>query len=103
MQRRSLSRESQREAERQRAKRAALKALRKARAAAEAAGVKLSDWEGEFLRSVGGRVETYGRAFRNPEKGAPSASLSILQGVKLKEITDKAKGKTRKPFGRRQG
>jgi hypothetical protein len=101
MQRRSLSLQSRRDAEGARATRAALKALRKARLAAETAGVKLSDWEGEFLESVGGRVETHGRAFRDPEKGAPSASLSLLQGAKLKEITAKAKGKTRKSFGRR--
>jgi hypothetical protein len=101
MQQRRRTTEEQRQADRERAKRAALKALRKARAAAETAGVALSDWEGEFLQSVGGRVERYGRAFRDPEKGAPSASLSMLQGAKLKEITAKAKGKTRKSFGRR--
>jgi hypothetical protein len=82
----------QREAEKARAKRAALRALRKARAAAERTGVALSQWEGEFLGSVEGRVETYGRAFGDPEKGMPGASLSMLQAVKLKEIAAKAKG-----------
>ncbi len=84
------------------ARRAALRALRKARKAVEAAGVKLSDWEGEFLGSVEGRVEKYGRAFRDFEKGGPDASLSVLQAVKLKEIA--AKGRSGKPgkggFGR---
>ena len=62
----------------------------------------LSDWEGEFLGSVEGRVETYGRAFRDPEKGIAGASLSNRQHVKLKEITAKARGKTRSgSFGRR--
>jgi len=75
------------------AKRAALNALRRARRAAEQAGVKLSDWEGEFLGSVEGRVEKYGRAFADPEKGAMGASLSLRQGIKLKEIASKAKGK----------
>jgi hypothetical protein len=75
------------------AKRAALNALKRARRAADRAGVKLSDWEGEFLGSVESRVATYGRAFGDPEKGAPGQSLSTLQGVKLKEITNKAKGK----------
>ena len=42
--------------------------------------VKLSDWEGEFLGSVEDRVETYGRAFRDPKKGGPASSLSMLQG-----------------------
>ena len=75
------------------AKRAALKALRRARKAAETAGVALSDWEGEFLGSVEERVEKYGRAFRDFEKGGPGSSLSTLQAVKLKEIAGKAKGK----------
>ena len=77
---------------REQAKRAALNALKRARRAAEQSGVKLSDWEGEFLGSVEGRVEKYGRAFHDPEKGAPGTSLSILQAVKLKEIVGKAKG-----------
>jgi hypothetical protein len=88
---------------REAAKRAALNALKKARRAADRAGVKLSDWEGEFLGSVEGRVKTYGRAFGDPEKGAPGASLSMLQTVKLREIASKAKsgGKDdRKPWGR---
>jgi len=77
---------------REQAKRAALNALKRARRAAEQSGVKLSDWEGEFLGSVEGRVEKYGRAFGDPEKGPPGTSLSILQAVKLKEIAGKAKG-----------
>ena len=94
-----------RDAERKRAKRVALKALRKARLAAEISGVKLSEWEGEFLGSVEGRLETYGRAFGDPEKGGPNASLSIRQSVKVKEIVAKASGqKPRKPgFRRRTG
>lgn len=55
--------------QREQAKRAALNALRRARRAAERGGVKLSDWEGEFLGSIEGRVEKYGRAFGDPEKG----------------------------------
>ena len=83
------------------AKRAALNALKRARRAAEKSGVKLSDWEGEFLGSVEGRVERYGRAFGDPEKGPVGTSLSIRQAVKLKEIAGKAKGK--KPtWGRRR-
>jgi hypothetical protein len=74
------------------AKRAALNALKRARRLAERAGVKLSDWEGEFLGSVSERVKTYGRAFGDPEKGAPGEALSAMQTVKLKEIAAKAKG-----------
>jgi hypothetical protein len=81
------------------AKRAALNALRRARRAALKAGVDLSVWEGEFLGSVEQRVETFGRAFADPEKGAPGMALSGRQSVKLKEITAKAQGKPpRKPF-----
>ena len=87
------------------AKRSALNALKRARRLAERAGVKLSDWEGEFLDSVSGRVKTYGRAFGDPEKGAPGEALSAMQHVKLKEIAAKAKGEkkglARKPFRRK--
>jgi hypothetical protein len=78
---------------RERAKRAALHALKRAKRAAERTGAKLSDWEGEFLGSVEERVEQYGRAFRDPEKGEAGASLSVRQRVKLKEIGAKANGK----------
>ncbi|HEX6859514.1 MAG TPA: SIMPL domain-containing protein [Caulobacteraceae bacterium] len=81
------------------ARRAALNALRRAQRMADRAGVKLSDWEGEFLDSVSERVKTYGRAFGDPEKGAPGEALSALQSVKLKEIAGKAKGE-RKAFKR---
>jgi hypothetical protein len=85
------------------AKRAALNALRKARRMADKAGVELSDWEGEFLGSVEQRVKTYGRAFGDPEKGAPGQALSVLQAVKLKEIAVKAQGKEKpRRFGRKR-
>jgi hypothetical protein len=77
---------------RDQAKRAALNALRRARRAAALTGAKLSEWEGDFLGSVEDRIRTYGRAFGDPEKGAPGQSLSMLQHLKLKEITVKAKG-----------
>ena len=80
------------EAERKAAQRAAINALKRAKRAADKAGVVLSDWEGEFIESVSERVKTYGRAFGDPEKGAPGQALSSMQGRKLKEITAKAKG-----------
>jgi hypothetical protein len=94
------------------AKRAALNALKRARRAAEKTGVELSEWEGEFLTSVAQRVETYGRAFADPEKGARGQALSGNQAIKLKEIARKAQGiqkkggeaksmKRGKGFGRR--
>jgi hypothetical protein len=87
---------------REAAKRAALNALRRAKRAADKAGVELSAWEGEFLDSVSQRVKTYGRAFGDPDKGAPGTSLSVMQGVKLKEISAKAAGKdkVRRRFGK---
>ncbi|MHB8529346.1 MAG: hypothetical protein ACYC8V_07535 [Caulobacteraceae bacterium] len=75
------------------AKRAALTALRRAGRVAARAGLTLSQWEGEFLNSVEKRVETFGRAFGDPEKGAAGAALSTLQNVKLREITAKARSK----------
>lgn len=77
---------------REAARRAALNALRRARRKAERSGVDLSDWEGEFLGSVESRIRTYGRAFGDPEKGAPGQALSALQHRKLKEIAAKASG-----------
>jgi hypothetical protein len=87
------------------AKRAALNALKRARRTADKTGVELSSWEGEFLNEVADRVKTYGRAFGDPEKGAPGEALSALQTVKLKEIAAKAKGEKkalqRRPFKRK--
>lgn len=77
---------------REQAKRAALNALKRVRRQADKAGVELSEWEGEFLGSVSERVKTYGRAFGDPEKGAPGQALSAMQAMKLKEIAGKAKG-----------
>ena len=88
------------EARKAAAKRAALNALKRARRTADKAGVKLSDWEGEFLTDVGQRVKTYGRAFGDPEKGALGEALSVMQTVKLKEIAAKAKGE-KKGFRRK--
>ena len=77
---------------RERVKKAAINALRKAERIAARTGVKLSEWEDEFLGSVADRIKTYGRAFGDADKGDLSAPLSMMQGRKLKEITAKAKG-----------
>lgn len=82
------------------------KALRKLRKAAERAGAglgpPLSDWERDFLEEVEQRIETYGSAFADPEKGDRAEPLSALQQVKLKEIDRKARGKARTPLRRRR-
>ena len=80
------------EAEREANRRAALNALKRARRAADKAGIPLSEWEGEFIASVSERIQTHGRAFGDPEKGAPGQAMSTMQGRKLKEIAAKAKG-----------
>jgi hypothetical protein len=84
------------------AKRSALNALKRAKRAAEKSGIELSDWEGEFLGSVTQRIETYGRAFGDPEKGGRDQALSANQTIKLKEIVAKAKGE-KKPMKRGRG
>ena len=91
------------EAQRKAAQRSALNALKRARRSAEKAGVSLSEWEGEFLGSVEERVKTYGRAFGDPELGAPGQALSAMQGRKLKEIAAKAKGEEpKRRWGRKR-
>lgn len=91
------------------ARKAALNALKRARRTADKAGVELSEWEGEFLGSVTQRIETYGRAFGDPEKGGAGQALSVNQTIKLKEIAAKAKGQAsgkggeQKPMNRGRG
>jgi len=63
----------------------------------------LSEWEDEFITSVGDRLETYGSAFNDPDKGKLDEALSGLQAVKLREIEKKADGKARKPMSRGKG
>ena len=62
----------------------------------------MSDWEGEFLDSVDERIRAHGRAFADPELGAPGKALSIMQGRKLKEIMSKAKGQPSSSAGARE-
>ena len=66
----------------------ALKLIRRLKAAA----TEVSEWEGEFLESVETRLDTYGRAFADPEKGGRDSAVSVLQGRKLKEIKAKVSG-----------
>jgi len=74
------------------AKRAALRVLRKTIRQVDINAVELSDWEGEFLGSLERRVEKYGRAFADVEKGGAESALSLRQSRKLKEISGKAQG-----------
>jgi hypothetical protein len=81
----------QRKAQQQALQKSTLKLLERARREAAEKGITLSDWEGEFLESVSDRVRTYGRAFADPDKGAMNGTLSVRQGVKLREIRKKAR------------
>lgn len=62
------------------------KAERLLRLAGEDSTRKITEWEDEFLSGVKERVETYGSAFNDPEKGAVGDPLSFKQSFKLAEI-----------------
>ncbi|MHA6288768.1 hypothetical protein [Maricaulis sp. CAU 1757] len=86
--------------------RKALRRLARARREAEAGDTpdrKLSEWEDEFLDSVGERLNEFGSAFSDPDKGARDEALSARQSIKLREIEKKARGKARKPMSRGSG
>ncbi|MEM9569984.1 MAG: hypothetical protein AAF996_00870 [Pseudomonadota bacterium] len=88
----------------ERKKRKALRKIRKAAMLAEQGlGPPLSDWEKQFLEEVEERIETYGSAFHDPEKGAADEALSSLQHIKLREIDKKARGKGKSGFGSKGG
>ena len=83
----------------ERKKRKALRKLRKAAMLAEQGlGPPLSDWEVQFLEDVEARIEEFGSAFADPEKGGADEPLSALQALKLREIDKKARGKGKGGF-----
>jgi hypothetical protein len=57
----------------------------------------LTEWEAEFLEGVEARLNQYGAAFADPEKGAEDAALSVRQNVKIRQLTLKAKGEDDRP------
>lgn len=73
------------------AQKKALNAIKRAHRRILREDIPLSDWEGTFLDSLIDRVQTYGRAFADPDKGRIGDALSIRQTVKLREITTKDK------------
>ncbi len=88
----------------ERKKRKALRKLRKAAMLAEQGlGPPLSDWEKQFLEEVEERIETFGSAFHDLDKGGSDEALSALQHVKLREIDKKARGKGKSGFGSKGG
>lgn len=60
----------------------------------------LSEWEDEFVDSLEERLEEFGAAFADPQKGAATEALSYRQLAKLKEVEKKARGKATKPLKR---
>ncbi len=84
--------------------RKALRKLRAAKTRAEAGtGPELSEWEEDFLNSLEARLEQYGSAFSDPEKGDREEPLSVLQAMKVKEIDKKTRGKGSNGFARGPG
>jgi hypothetical protein len=78
----------------------ALAALKRAADKAAATPEGLSDWEAEFLTSLGERLTKFGSAFADPDKGQLSAPLSLRQGLKVRQISKKGDTavKKAKPF-----
>lgn len=54
----------------------------------------LTDWEDEFSESVSERLEKFGSAFADPEKGRRSDALSFAQKKVVAALKKKAKGDT---------
>ena len=81
----------------------AKRAAKQAEGDDNASSARLSEWEDEFIDSVEERLEKFGSAFTDPEKGKQGEALSAKQAWKLKEIEMKAKGKPRKPMSRGKG
>jgi hypothetical protein len=75
----------------------ALATLKRAADKAAATPEGLSEWEAEFLTSLGERLTKYGSAFADPDKGQLSAPLSLRQGLKVRQISKKGKVAEKKP------
>ena len=86
--------------------RKALRRLARAKRTAEQSDTpdaQLSEWEDEFIGSLEERLDKFGSAFNDPDKGSLDDALSARQSLKLREIEKKAKGKARKPMSRGNG
>lgn len=56
----------------------------------------LTNWEDEFLSDVVTRIEKYGAAFKDPEKGQAGTPLSFKQAAKMREINRSVRTKKEK-------
>ena len=75
---------------RARSARNAQRKLERLRRNLEASGA-LSDWEDEFSTSVAERLDTYGAAFHDLEKGRPGDALSFSQKRVMAALNKKVK------------
>jgi hypothetical protein len=64
---------------------------------------ELTDWEAEFSESVSERLDKYGAAFRDREKGRATDVLSYEQKKIVSALRKKAKGKTKSGFRSKSG
>lgn len=72
--------------------RAAQRKLKKAKLELEKPG-EITDWEDEFIDSVDERLDKYGAAFQDREKGGMSEALSNKQKQVLAQMRRKARDK----------
>ncbi len=73
-----------------RAARRAQRKIARLKSKLEASGT-LTDWESEFSESVGERLETFGSAFQDHQKGRPGDALSFAQKRVVAALSKKAK------------
>jgi len=64
---------------------------------------ELTDWEDEFSQSVTERLDKFGSAFQDREKGRPGDALSFAQKKVISSLKAKSKGKTRSGMRRGSG
>lgn len=64
---------------------------------------ELTDWEDEFSESVSERLDKYGSAFQDPEKGRRNDALSFAQKKVVAALNKKAKGEKKSDFKSRGG
>jgi hypothetical protein len=69
----------------------ALRKLERVTRAAEVAGAELTRWEQDFVSGVADRLETYGSAFRDPQKGALDEALSQRQAQIVRVLAKKTR------------
>jgi len=77
---------------RERKARAAQRKLKKAKLELEKLG-EISDWEEEFVDSVDERIDKFGSAFKDREKGGMSEALSNKQKQVLAQMRRKVRDK----------